>query len=217
MPKRALVEHRPYLVASIASSIAYFVLRTQIFDELTIIALKGAGIAFLAVYAWQRSSATAAKLLAIVLALSALGDMLIEISLEYGGAAFFGSHLVAMSLYITNSRQETSPSQKGVAIALLVITPFVCWILSRDYAVSLYGLALGGMAATAWMSKFPRYRVGIGAVLFIISDWFIFLNFRTDSGTFGLLVWPIYYLGQFLIATGVIQTLRKELPTAAPV
>lgn len=26
----------------------------------------------------------------------------------------------------------------------------------------------------------------------------------------GLLIWPLYYLGQFLIATGVVQTLRGE-------
>ena len=27
-----------------------------------------------------------------------------------------------------------------------------------------------------------------------------------------VMVWPIYYLGQFLIATGVAQTLRKRDP-----
>lgn len=215
MPKRALVEHRPYLLASIALSIAYFFLRTQPLGEMPIILLKGSGVAFLAFYAWQRCAVPAAKLLAVVMALSALGDMLIEFSLTHGGAAFFASHVAAMALYLGNMREETSPSQKGAALALLIITPLVCWLLTNDYGITFYGAALGGMAASAWISKFPRYRVGLGAVLFVVSDWLIFLNFQIDSGIHGVLVWPIYYLGQFLIATGVIQTLRKELPAAA--
>ena len=90
-------------------------------------------------------------------------------------------------------------------------------MLTKDLGVTSYGLALGGMAATAWMSRFSRYRVGLGAVLFVISDWLIF--YGLGEGDYAelaaSLVWPIYYSGQFLIATGVIQTLRKELPDAA--
>ena len=69
------------------------------------------------------------------------------------------------------------------------------------------------MASTAWMSHFPRYRVGIGAVLFVVSDWLIF----SRMGPFDLgvlphyLIWPLYFAGQFMIATGVVQTLRHEL------
>ena len=68
------------------------------------------------------------------------------------------------------------------------------------------------MAAAAWMSRFPRYRVGIGAVLFVASDFLIF----SGMGPFELaplpdiLVWPLYYGGQLLIATGAVQTLRGE-------
>ena len=66
------------------------------------------------------------------------------------------------------------------------------------------------------MSRFPRYRVGLGAVLFIISDWLIFSRF----GAFDLaplpdaLIWPTYYAAQFMIATGVVQTLRAEAEAA---
>ena len=63
----------------------------------------------------------------------------------------------------------------------------------------------------AWTSSFPRYRVGIGALLFVASSLLTF-------GQMGPLateawaewpVWPLYYAGQFLICTGVIQSLRK--------
>ena len=216
MPKRALIEHRPWLVAAIAGAVAYFFLRSGDVDELPIILLKGSGVAFLAIYAWQRSSVFDAKLLALVMALSALGDVAIEFEFLWGGAAFFASHLAAMALYLRNLRDEPTFSQKGAAVALLLITPLVSWLLTQDLGVTVYALALGGMAACAWMSRFSRYRVGLGAVLFIISDWLIFLNIGSEGAQSftAWLVWPIYFSGQFLIATGVIQTLRKELEAA---
>ena len=36
-----------------------------------------------------------------------------------------------------------------------------------------------------------------------------------DSPIPDLLIWPIYYSAQFLIATGVIRTLRGELKASA--
>ena len=104
MPKRALIEQRPWLLAGIVGAIAYFFLRSGDVDDLPIILLKGSGVAFLAVYAWHRSPLADAKLLALVMALSALGDMVIEFDIVWGGAAFFASHLAAMSLYLRNLR-----------------------------------------------------------------------------------------------------------------
>jgi hypothetical protein len=70
------------------------------------------------------------------------------------------------------------------------------------------------MAAAAWLSRFPRYRVGTGAVLFVISDWLIFSRMgRFDLGLLpDLLIWPTYYAGQVMIATGIVQCLRGEQP-----
>jgi uncharacterized membrane protein YhhN len=78
--------------------------------------------------------------------------------------------------------------------------------------VAGYALGLGAMAAAAWTSSFPRYRVGIGAVLFVASDLLIFarLGPMADSPIPDLLIWPLYYFGQFLICTGVIGELRKR-------
>jgi uncharacterized membrane protein YhhN len=68
------------------------------------------------------------------------------------------------------------------------------------------------MAACAWLSLFPRYRVGAGAVMFVASDMLIFSAMGPlDLGQiphYG--IWPLYYFGQFLICTGVIQTLRRD-------
>ena len=213
MPKRALVEHRPWLLASLAAAIAYYFLRDNPIGGLYLILLKGAGVACLAAYALRRANGTAALLIGAVMAASAIGDMAIELSLEAGGAAFFVSHLIAMSLYLKFPRHHTTGSQKALAVVLLIGTPVICWLLSANWQVTLYGLALGGMASTAWMSRFPRYRVGIGAVLFVVSDWLIFSRLGpVDLAPLpDLAIWPLYYAGQFLIATGVVQTLRHEL------
>jgi uncharacterized membrane protein YhhN len=80
--------------------------------------------------------------------------------------------------------------------------------------VAVYAVFLGAMAASAWYSRFPRYRVGTGAVLFVVSDWLIFSRMGpVDLGPLpDLLIWPLYYVGQVMIATGVVQCLRGEQP-----
>ena len=213
MPKRALVEHRPWLLAAIAAATIYFFVRDWPIGEPWLILLKGAGVGFLAIYALARHASADGRLLALVMALSALGDMLLELDFLWGGAAFFASHLAAMTLYLRNLRARPASSQKALAIALLIATPLIAWLLTHDIGVTLYALALGGMAACAWMSRFPRYRVGFGAVLFVISDWLIFARMGPlgESALPGLLIWPAYFAGQFLIATGVIQTLRRRV------
>jgi len=103
-------------------------------------------------------------------------------------------------------------------VALLLLTPVIAYVLpaNRTIASSIgfYGLALGGMAASAWASAFPRYRVGAGAALFVASDLLVFaaLGPLAQSRLPHVFVWPLYYLGQFLICTGVLQTLRKRDP-----
>lgn len=210
MARQALVEHRPWLLAAIAAATLYYFVSDWQIGGLWLILLKGAGCLFLAGYALARHGGGDARLLALVMALAALGDMLIELDFLWGGAAFFASHLAAMSLYLRNLRADPAPSQKGLAVALLVATPLVSWLVSGSSSIALYALALGGMAACAWMSRFPRYRVGTGAILFVVSDWLIFARFGPLAGSAlpDMLIWPTYFAGQILIATGVIQTLR---------
>ena len=212
MPKRALVEHRPWLLLSLASAVAYYFLADNPLGDTWKILLKGGACMALALYAWQRHDSADAKLIALYLFLCSLADMALELWFEIGGGLFFAAHLAALSLYLRNRRKHVAASQKLFAGALLVLTPIISWLLSGEPAVGLYGLALGAMAAGAWASRFPRYRVGAGAVLFVVSDFLIFARLGGNlEAVADLLVWPVYYSAQFLIATGVIRTLRGEL------
>lgn len=217
MPRRALAEHRPWLLASLVASLAYYAMTKDWLPgdplpELYLAIIKGAGVAFLAVYAWVRHPERDAKVIALVMLLGALGDTLLDLFFELGAGFFLAGHVVASVFYLQHRRRAYRASQIGATVALFIATPLVSWLLTRDPLVLLYSVGLGLMAATAWASRFPRYRVGLGAVMFVVSDWLIFAR----MGVSGMgpiadwLVWPIYYSGQFLIATGVIQTLRSD-------
>ncbi len=211
MPKRALAEHRPWLLAAIVAASAYFFLEDARIGGIFIIWLKGLGPAMLAVYALSRHASPDARLIATVMGISSLADMALELWFEIGGGLFFLAHLMAIVLYLRNRRPNPAASQLAAAAALLIATPVFAWLLPHDPGLALYSAGLGAMAATAWSSRFPRYRVGTGAVLFVVSDLLIFARIggHADQSITGWLVWPLYFAGQFLIATGVIQTLRK--------
>ena len=218
MPHRALIEKRPWLLASLAAGILFWLLKDSDLPGLYQIALKGAGVALLAVYALARHKGHDANTIAAVMAFGALGDILIEFRLEAGAIAFLIGHLIAIRLYWQHRRASPSASQNAAALALLVLTPLVSFSLGGAL-VALYALGLGGMAATAWLSSFSRYRVGLGAVMFVASDLLIFarMGVLADSALPGLLIWPLYYFGQFLICVGVVGELqrRQGLPVAS--
>ena len=214
MPRRALIDRRPWLLASLAFAISYYFVREDAVPGVYLIAWKGAGVALLAVYALLRAPGIDAKLLAAVMTFGAAGDMAIELSLQAGAACFFGGHLIAIALYLRHRRQRLTQSQKSAAAALLLATPLIAFFFPADRGaaplVALYALALGGMAAAAWSSAFPRYRVGLGAVLFVASDLLIFARMGPLAGSPlpDLLIWPLYYFGQFLICVGAVRYLR---------
>ncbi len=212
MPKRALIEHRPWLFASLVAGVGYYFLWNNPVGEAWLILLKGGGVGFLALCALRRTQGLDGAILTIALALGAAADMVLVLNFELGGALFFASHCVAVGLYVRNRRHSATGSQKACAAALFVATPAMSYLLSGRADIALYSLSLGAMAGAAWMSRFPRYRVGLGAVLFIISDWLIFSRFGPLSlePLPDLLIWPTYYAAQFMIATGVVQTLRAE-------
>lgn len=213
MAKQALVEHRPWLLSSIIAACAFYVLSDNPIGEIWLILLKGSAVGLLAAYAMRRAGAGIdAAMFVLVLALAAAGDMVLELDFEAGGALFLASHLAAIIFFLRHPRVSTTSSQKLLALALLIGTPLVSYFISLRVDVSLYSAGLGAMAAAAWMSRFPRFRVGSGAVLFILSDWLIFVRFGPfDLGPLpGLLIWPLYYAGQLMIATGVVQTLRWQ-------
>lgn len=216
MPKRALIEHRPYLLLSLLFAVTYFFVMDGKVGGSWLALWKGAGVGFLAIYALHRASGRDGLFIAVFLALCALADIVLEFSFLAGGGLFALAHIVAIGLYLLNRREKTSASQKATGLALLVGTPLIAALftypLENWELAAAYALVVGAMGGAAWTSNFPRYRVGIGAVLFVVSDLVIFAreagHLSRDLAEW--LVWPMYYSGQFLIATGVVQTLHRR-------
>src|SRR5690606_1861157 len=200
-----------------AVALAYYVLRqSPMVPEMWLIPLKGGAVGLLALYAFVRFRESDARMLGSMFVLAALGDMAIEWDFMAGAILFFGYHMVAIALYLRHPREAASASQKGAAVAMLLLTPAIFWLLPAErgdaWPTALYGLALGGMAACAWLSAFSRYRVGVGAVLFLVSDLLIVAGMGPLMGEplHQWLIWPLYYVGQLLIALGVAQRLQSS-------
>lgn len=216
MPRRALIEKRPWLLASLVAGISFFFVKDSHLPGLYQMAWKGAGVALLAAYAIARHKGRDANQIAAVMAFGALGDVLIELDMIWGALAFLIGHLIAIELYWRHRRDSLTASQKGLALAMLVLVPLIAFQLPANRGdapgVALYSLGLAAMAATAWTSSFPRYRVGLGAVMFVISDLLIFSRMGplSTSALPDLLIWPLYYFGQFLICIGVVGELRSR-------
>lgn len=151
------------------------------------------------------------------MALGAIGDVLLDaVGMTAGALAFLLGHLVAIALYLRNRRAVLTSSQRAlgwiVAPATVAIAVALVWRDGQAVGVGIYAAALGVMAATARTSRFPRYRVGIGAMLFVASDLLIFSRAGPLAGSFvpTLLVWPLYFTGQALIAIGVVDALAAR-------
>ncbi len=218
MPQRALIEQRPWLLASLIAGISYWFVADSWIPGLYLILWKGAGVGLLGVYAWRHHPVRDAHRIALVMAFGALGDMVLEVNFTGGALAFFAGHMVAIALYLRHRRADLNTQDKRTAVALLIGVPALAFGLTGKPEVAFYALALGGMAAAAWASDFPRMRVGNGAVLFAASDLLIFARMgpMAESTVPHLLVWPLYYFGQFLITVGVIGALRRKGEFAAP-
>lgn len=201
-------------IAALAFGASYFIVRDLQWPLWLLIGWKGAGVGLLAAWAASQARSTDGWMLAGVMALGALGDVLIEAAgLTAGAIAFLAGHLLAIGLYLRNRRATLSFSQRALALLLVPAVVWIAWSLPTDRSaapgIALYALGLAAMAAAAWTSRFPRYRTGMGAMLFVASDLLIFarLGPMLHSPWPDLLVWPSYFIGQALIARGVVTTL----------
>ena len=207
-----LAHKRPWLLLSMLFGISFPLAAIMNVPGIWAMVWKVGGLALMVPYALRRHHNGEFAILAGILALCALGDGLVEIQLELGALAFGTAHILAIWLYSRHRRVRPVFSQTLLAFALFMLTPILAYFLGGTLA-AIYSVLLSAMAAMAWSSNFPRYRVGVGAMLFVLSDMVLFAR---EGGTIatgtavGLVVWYSYYCGMILIATGIVQTLVKR-------
>lgn len=212
---------RAVLLAAIIGGVSFVLSWGQGLPPWVELAWKGSGVGLLAVYAALKARSLDGWLLVAVMALGATGDVLLgAISLVVGAIAFLAGHLVAIGLYLRNRRPAVSRSQLALAIVLVPATVAIAWMLPADRAsapgIAVYSLGLAVMAACAWISRFPRFWTGLGAVMFVVSDLLIFarLGPLPDNFETGLAVWGLYFAGQLMICLGVSGRLADDRRSA---
>jgi uncharacterized membrane protein YhhN len=175
---------------------------------------KGACVGLLALWAAMQARSVDGWLLTTVLALGAIGDVLLNThGLVVGGAVFAIGHMVAISLYLRNRRPVPSFSQSLLSWLFVPAVVCITWAMltpdPRWCQAVLYISFAATMAATAWSSRFSRYRVGAAAMMFVLSDLTILARAdgEVSEQIARLLIWPLYFGAQALTAWGVVSVL----------
>jgi len=200
---------RPFVLLSLVAGLSYPLVWGLGQPAAALIAWKGCGVGLLALAALLGARDTTGRLLAVVLGFGALGDVLLDLRFEAGMAAFAVGHAVAIGLYRRERRAAGAPD-RGAALALLAFGAIMPALLlppgdARLMPFTVYSLLLCGMAATAWLSRFPRALTGLGALMFVVSDALIAVRIGLPAPppVLSYAVWLLYYLGQLLIYRGV--------------
>lgn len=202
----------PLFLAALVAGASYYADHWLTLEGGWTAAWKGSGVAMLALWAAMQAERGDGWLIAGALALGAAGDVLLEThGLTAGALAFLAGHGVAVVLYL---RHRLRPLWGAFAFAVAVALIAQALPAEREGAagIALYALGLGAMAGTALTSRFPLRTVGLGALLFVLSDLLIFARMGplAASSLPGLLIWPTYFAGQALIAWGVVNRLAEH-------
>ena len=200
---------RAGMAIAFAAGLAYLLVEPLV-GSAAQVALKGSGALLLAVSALQLPAA-GARWLAGIMALGALGDVLLELpGLFFAGAASFAAgHVLAIGFYARHRRAVGAQDWLVAALLLLFGLAMPPLLTPAGMPVAptiVYAVLLTAMAASLWLSRFPRLAA-LGALAFVVSDTVLVL--RMGGGRLigpaadGALVWIFYFGGQWLITLGV--------------
>ncbi len=217
MPKRALIERRPWLLASMACALALLLLQGGQTPGLYLMALRGGALVLLAIYAALRHRGSDTRSLAGMLVLEGLGAGLLETMPLIALNLLLVGYLVGLGLFLAHRRPVMDADRRAAALALTLGTPLLCFFAADRAGVGVplfLGLALGGMAAAAWISTFARSRVGLGAALIGAGNVLGIAALGALAGApapiLSLAAWPLFYIGNLVLATGVTGELRMR-------
>lgn len=187
------------------------------FGSIVDISAKGLGVAALALAA---ALVPGHRWLAAIMAAGALGDVLLELQGAFiaGAGAFAMGHIIAMVFYVRNRRAGLPTFDRLIAAAIigygLAMPSLVMPTGAPVGLLMLYSVLLCGMAAAAFISRFPRHWTALGALLFVVSDTLLVMRLggRLLGGAMlhGLMVWYFYYFGQLGVFIGVSRGLARH-------
>ena len=184
--------------------------------------VKTAAIGFLTLFALMNAKRGDIIFLVFALAAGAAGDFLItgttNISLMNAIFAFGIGHIFYIFLFMFNFCRVKELSLMRLKLTALLwagagFGVFYLWpqLVNQPLALLVYMGLLLVMASMALLSRYPIFLTGLGGVLFLVSDVFLGLGLilQIDLWTTHL-VWPLYYVGQFMLCMGIILSPAKD-------
>lgn len=214
MPRRALIERRPWLLASILAALAFIWLQNSPMPGFYLLALKALPLLLLALHALLSHRGSDGSLLAGMLTCEGVGSAVIDYFVYQGTTLMIVGFGFGLGLFLMYRRPVMSSSQKGLVVALLFLTPGIAFLLAppgMKMTALFYGAAGGGMAAGAWASSFPRYRVGAGSILIVAASLLAIGTSAYEASRFAALAsWALFFFGNLMLSTGVTAELRAR-------
>jgi len=176
--------------------------------------VKGLSVGLLAAIAFPQM-----PVLGFALAVSTLGDILMDLDPQhlfvYGLGSFLVAHITYVVLFVQHRPRPFSAGTAKIAASigmLLYSIAISAWLFPTlgdlKIPVAIYMCEITAMAITAILARFPTPWVAIGAILFVASDSLLAVNkFKTPISYRDILVWSTYYAAQYAIATRVVPPL----------
>ena len=176
------------------------------------VALKASGILLLAVYAARKN----AYLLALALAVSAIGDAMLALEparMTLGIISFGLAHILYGWIFLRVLRARGMRGPVGYVLAALLAvlgTIMLLWLQPSmgelRVPATIYNGVILVMAIIACLSQ-ARWLAVIGALLFVASDSLIALGLfqNYDPAWRGPTVWISYVAAQFCLTLGLLE------------
>jgi len=186
--------------------------------EFWTVLVKGSAIGLMALFVLVAMQSFNHFVLFLALSVSVSGDVFLaiqgEASFMRGLLAFAAAHFLFIVLFVKNRMHIQDVSSLRIRLAALLwvaaaISAFFLYPELGDLLVPtmVYTGILILMATTALFSKFPIKLLGVGVILFVISDATLGAQkFLTVPDYANYIIWGCYYLAQLLITFAVILT-----------
>ncbi|WP_191249723.1 lysoplasmalogenase [Kordiimonas sediminis] len=198
------------------SAIVALIHGLKIYPPELVYVTKTTPVALLALLALINIKSVDHAILFFALAISALADYLIAQptvdAFMNGLLTFLVVQIIYIFLFLKNRlpAKDVTPMRLRLASLMWAMTILAIFVMypdldSESYNVVIYSFSLTAMATAALISRFPFTMVGVGAVLFYISDSLIGAQqFMNAPDYLGYIVWATYYVAQVLITLGVL-------------
>jgi uncharacterized membrane protein YhhN len=206
------------LLCAVVAGVAYLVAGAVGVSPTALSISKAAAPFILCLYAASQAHSADGWMLVVIMLLCSLGDGLITSHVAIATLMTAMAHMVSTALYVRHRQPSLTFGRTLMTCAVIPFTMFAAWQLpigiGTEDAIGTvaYSFFASVMVAAAWSSRFAPSPVGIGVIVFLISDLMLFGIMGPLPGTsiVRTVIWTLYLSGQILITIGVVQTLSSD-------